>query len=103
MEHKPATDPLIDLLIANDNQDIYLRHAGSLALARIGDEAAVAALSDHDSRSLRIAAVVALRRMKSPEVSRFLADKDEYIVAEAARAINDDFSIEPALRPWRMC
>ncbi|NRB50144.1 MAG: HEAT repeat domain-containing protein [Saprospiraceae bacterium] len=97
MEHKAATDPLIDLLLVNDNKDIYLRHAGSLALARIGDEAAVAALSEHDSRSLRIAAVVALRRMKSPEVSQFLTDEDEYIVAEAARAINDDFSIEPAL------
>jgi len=97
MEHQAAVTPIIDLLIANDNKDVYLRHAGSLALARIGDEAAVAALSSHASRSLRIAAVVALRRMKSPEIRRFLADEDEYIVAEAARAINDDFSIEPAL------
>lgn len=97
MEHRAAINPLIDLLIANDNEDVYLRHAGSLALARIGAENEVAALSSHASRSLRIAAVVALRRMKSPEVARFLNDQDEYIVAEAARAINDDFSIEPAL------
>ena len=48
---------------------------------------------------MRIAAVVALRRMKDPSVARFLADQDEYIVTEAARAINDDGGIEGALPP----
>ena len=35
--------------------------------------------------------------MKSEGVAIFLQDEDEYIVTEAARAINDDFSIEGAL------
>ncbi|MEZ5041982.1 MAG: HEAT repeat domain-containing protein [Saprospiraceae bacterium] len=94
---EPAIQPIADMLVANDNKDLYLRHAGSLALARIGKSAPIVALSSHPSRALRIAAVVALRRMQDPGIAVFLADEDEYIVAEAARAINDDFSIEGAL------
>ena len=92
-----ATKPLIAMLNANDDEDAYLRHAGSLALARIGDARALIGLSDHPSRAVRIAAVVALRRMQHEGVGYFLKDADEYIVAEAARAINDDHSIEGAL------
>ncbi|WP_339924304.1 HEAT repeat domain-containing protein [uncultured Cyclobacterium sp.] len=94
---KTAVQPLIAFLEVNNEEDVYLRHAGSLALARIGDVAAVEALHQHPSKAVRIAAVVALRRMEAGEVAVFLSDKDEYILAEAARAINDDFSIEEAL------
>jgi putative heme-binding domain-containing protein len=92
-----AVQPIISLLESNDDEDIYLRHAGSLALARIGDINAVRSLHHHPSKAVRIAAVVALRRMQAPEITAFLEDNDEYILAEAARAINDDFSIEEAL------
>lgn len=95
--HGPAVQPLIAMLEANNDEDAYLRHAGSLALARIGEAEPVIALAAHESRALRIAAVVALRRMQHPGVARFLQDEDEYIVTEAARAINDDSSIEAAL------
>lgn len=95
--YRDAVQPLIAMLEANDDRDVYLRHAGTLALARIGDVGPVAALSTHASRALRIAAVVALRRMASPELARFLNDQDEYIVAEAARAINDDGGVQAAL------
>ena len=58
----------------------------------------IAALVDATRTArVRIAAVVALRRMKDAGVARFLADQDEYIVTEAARAINDDGGIEGAL------
>ena len=90
-------DAIIQMLIDNDDKDVYLRHAGSLALGRIGNAEAIQALSKHPSQALRIAAVVALRRMQSPAVSDFLNDPDEYIVTEAARAINDDWSIEESL------
>ncbi len=46
---------------------------------------------------MRIGAVVALRRLRDPGIAVFLNDKDEFIVTEAARAINDDLSIEKAL------
>jgi len=89
--------PLIDLLATNNDEDAWLRHAGVLALARIGKAAPIIALKNNPNRALRIAAVVVLRRMKDPAVAEFLKDADEFIVTEAARAINDDYSIEPAL------
>lgn len=92
-----ASQALIEMLLQNDDQDAYLRHAGSLALARIGDGALLARLSDHPSRALRLAAVVALRRMEDPGVANFLNDDDILVVRDAARAINDDWSIESAL------
>lgn len=95
--HKAALQPILDMLLANNDQDAWLRHAGMIALARLGEEAPLVALHTHDSRALRIAAVVALRRMESAGVARFLQDKEEYVVTEAARAINDDFSIPDAL------
>ena len=95
--YKPAVAPIVELLAANDDKDVYLRHAGALALSRIGDAAAVAVLSEHASRGVRLAAIVALRRMRSPEVARFLNDRDAKLVVEAARAINDDGGIEAAV------
>jgi len=92
-----GTEAIIQMLIDNNDTDVYLRHAGSLALARIGNDKPIKALANHSSRALRIAAVVALRRMQSPAVSDFLKDADEYIVTEAARAINDDWSIEESI------
>ena len=97
--HKPATAPLVSMLAANDDRDVYLRHAGSLALASIGDASALEALAQHESRAVRLAAVIALRRMANAGVARFLADKDELVVVEAARAINDDGGIEGGLGP----
>jgi quinoprotein glucose dehydrogenase len=95
--HKDAVAPLVSLLETNNEVDAYIRHAASLALARIGDAAPVVSLANHSSRAVRIGAVVALRRMGDPGIANFLADKDEYIVTEAARGINDDLSIEKAL------
>ena len=95
--HRPAVQPIIGMLRENDDADATLRQAGATALARIGDAAALVALADDPSRALRTAAVVALRQLRDPGVARFLRDADEYVVAEAARAINDDESIEAAL------
>ncbi|MEM6318091.1 MAG: HEAT repeat domain-containing protein [Bacteroidota bacterium] len=96
-EDKQGIQPIIDMLEANNDDDAWLRHAGVLALARIGEADPIIALKDNPSRALRIAAVVALRRMENPAVTQFLEDEDEFIVTEAARAINDDWSIEAAL------
>ena len=57
----PPSPPLVDMLADNDDRDVILRHAGSLALSRIGDAAALGALSTHPSRGVRIAAIVALQ------------------------------------------
>ncbi len=95
--YEAAVNPLLDLLAVNDDKDPYLRHAAVLALARIGKEQPIIELADHEDKSLRLAAVLILRRMGHEGVATFLEDEDEYIVTEAARAINDDWSIKAAL------
>lgn len=97
IRYEPAVPPIIAMLETNGDEDAYLRHAGALALARIGKAEPLLALADNPSRALRIAAVVALRRMREPGIARFLNDGDEFVVTETARAINDDLSIEDAL------
>ena len=97
LKYEAAIDPLLELLTRNKDEDVYLRHAAVLALSRIGKVEPILALSDRPDPSLRLAAVLVLRRMQHPEIRRFLQDSDQYILAEAARAINDDFSIPDAL------
>jgi putative heme-binding domain-containing protein len=97
MQYTPAIEGIISMLDENDDEDVWLRHAGSYALSRIGEAQPLIELSSSSSRSLRIAATVALRRMRHAGVAAFLNDIDEYIVTEAARAIHDDYSIDEVL------
>jgi quinoprotein glucose dehydrogenase len=86
---KAAVGPLFELLRENADKDAWLRHAGVIALAWIGDADAIKAKSGDESTSVRLAALLALRRLKRAEVADFLEDKEPAIVFEAARAIND--------------
>ncbi|MEL6357275.1 MAG: HEAT repeat domain-containing protein, partial [Bacteroidota bacterium] len=95
--YKAAVQPILTMLEENNDEDAWLRHAGVIALGRIGEEAPLTALASNPSVALRTAAVVALRRMKSPSVAAFLSDEEEFVATEAARAVNDDYSIEAAL------
>ena len=88
---------IVDMLRTNNGKDMWLRAAGMIALGRIGNAEGMAALSNDPSQAVRLAAVVGLRRMESPLIRAFLSDKDELVVTEAARGINDDWSIEAAL------
>ena len=97
IKYEPSFDPLLKVIEANRDSDLYIRHAANLALSRISTPEKIASLSGNPSRSVKIAAVLALRRLKSPLIKAFLNDTDEYIVTEAARAINDDESIPEAL------
>lgn len=97
LAHQAAVEPLITLLKANNDEDLYIRHAGVLALSRIGKIEPMVALANNPSKALRTAAVLVLRRLKSDKIALFLNDSDEYIVTEAARGINDDLSIPAAL------
>ncbi|KQS33302.1 HEAT repeat domain-containing protein [Dyadobacter sp. Leaf189] len=98
IKYKDGVAPLISMIKANNDEDVYLRHAAVLALSRIGEAQPILALANNPEKSVRTAAVLVLRRMKNDGISIFLQDKDEYIVAEAARAINDDLSIPGALQ-----
>jgi putative membrane-bound dehydrogenase-like protein len=92
-------DTVLTLITTNKTKDVYLRHAAVTALvaACAKDATPLAALSTNPNRNVRLAAIVALRRLQNPLVEKFLNDKDEWVLAEAARAIHDDTSIEPSL------
>jgi quinoprotein glucose dehydrogenase len=106
-----AAPAILDLLRANHDQDAYLRHACVLALVGIattGDDlpapfestdpvplaeegtALLKTASQDKSDAVRLASVLAMRRLRSPEVASLLSDANPRIVAEAARAINDE-------------
>ncbi len=87
--YKPAVDPLFAMLAENADKDPILRHAGIMGLTGCADAATLAARANHASASVRGAAVVALRRLQSPQVAAFLKDADPSVVLEAARAIYD--------------
>ena len=97
IQSEKAIPALLKQIETNADKDLYIRHAAVLALTRIGKAEPLLALQNSPNRSLRIAAVLVLRRLANPGIQAFLADSDEYIVAEAARAINDDESIPAAL------
>ncbi|MBI3878082.1 MAG: HEAT repeat domain-containing protein, partial [Verrucomicrobia bacterium] len=84
---KNALTPLVAMLREANNADPVLRHAGVSGLVGCGTVQQIAGLKADASPAVRIAAVIALRRLESPEVSVFLADKDPAVVMEAARAI----------------
>ncbi len=97
IKHEAALQPLIDLLRANNDKDLYIRHAAVLALSRIGKSDPILALAKDPSKAVRTAAVLVLRKLKDEKIDIFLDDKDEFVAIEAARAINDDHSIPGAL------
>jgi len=94
---KEAAERLFQLIAANQDRDVYLRHAAVLSLARMEATVACLARVNHPNRAERLAAILALRRMQHPGVAQFLRDSDELLVLEAARAIHDDNSIPEAL------
>ena len=96
--HRAAFGGIVTMLEVNDDADVYLRHAGAIALARLGDEESLAALARHTSRAVRVAVVVALQRLGSPLLALYLEDEDEYVATSAARGINDDAHVEGALK-----
>src|SRR5690606_14235289 len=57
LKEKQAVAPLLDMVKANKDEDVYLRHAAVLALSRIGEVEPIAALVNNPDKSLRIAAV----------------------------------------------
>lgn len=87
---KASAEPLFAMLRENADRDAYLRHAGSLALSKCADSAALAAKSGDPSDAVRAGALLALRRLRSPDAAKFLADKNPQLALEAARAIHDE-------------
>jgi len=76
-------------LFENDNADPFLRHALATALAACADSKALQSLSVDQFESVRLGALLAMRRNADPMIANFLFDPDMRIAAEAARAIWD--------------
>ena len=89
LKYAAATPALLAAVRTNNDTDAYLRHALVLGLTRCATPAQLAALKNDGSRAVRLAAVLALRRLTASEITPFLTDTDPLIVREAAEAIND--------------
>ena len=97
---RPTTEtyflaPLFDILVNNNDQDVYLRQAAVEGLARgsaSGNDLYNAwklAGSKYDTPAVRMGVVLALRKLRGEQLANFLTDSEPRIVAEAARAIYD--------------
>ena len=88
MRAREAVQPVMAMLELSANRDPYLRHAGVMALAACATAEELAELQTPSPAS-QLAVVVALRRLESPYVAKFLASTNTLVILEAARAIND--------------
>jgi quinoprotein glucose dehydrogenase len=87
---REAIPAIESMLRQNADKDPYLRHAGAIALTWIGDVDALIRAGKDESSSVRMGALLAMRRLQRDEIAMFLHDPDPFIVLEAARAINDE-------------
>jgi len=94
-----AGEAILNMLRSNDDRDTYLRHAGVMALVAINNTQLLEKAETDGSASVRLASLLAYRRLENPAVERFLKDLSPRIVFEAASAINDAsiYQGEPAL------
>ncbi|MEP6670471.1 MAG: HEAT repeat domain-containing protein [Chthoniobacter sp.] len=86
---KEAVPALIAQRELNNDSDPYVRHAVVVSLAALADEPTLLKAAANESNAIRTVALLALTRQHSPEVARFLTDKNSQLVLEAARAIHD--------------
>ncbi len=89
LKHKPAAEPLFFLAKTAGDADPFLRHAAVTALARLNDPDAIHRRATDPAAAVRLAAVLAQRKLGDKRVSQFLADADLTVRTEAARAVHD--------------
>ncbi len=88
---QPGVVPtLVDVARRLADSDPVVRHGVVMALTRSANTDELIGLSVHENESVRLVSLLALRRLQSSEVARFLSDKSPRLVLEAARAINDE-------------
>lgn len=102
LRSRAAIPSLVELVKQNANRDPFIRHAAIVGLSGCATAEDLEKLYT-SSEPVRLAAVVALRRLQSPRVARYLEVSDDLteerlrVVREAVRAVHDDFSIPLAL------
>jgi putative membrane-bound dehydrogenase-like protein len=97
-----AFGALTALLVSADNKIPVLRHAGVAGLVGVATADELRACSSHPSEAMRIAALVALRKLGATRgMMAFLDDPSEQVRCDAVRGIYDDadadrFAQDPA-------
>ena len=85
-----ALPEILAMLKENADADPVLRHAGSFAIDHLCKTAeSFDVVAKDDSASVRLAAVIALRRRNDASAARFLKDMSPIVADEAIRAIHD--------------
>jgi quinoprotein glucose dehydrogenase len=77
------------VLAENADKDPILRHGAVMGLVGVAKPEQLVAKKGDANPAVRVGAVLALRRMKSPLIAEFLRDADEGVALETARAIHD--------------
>jgi quinoprotein glucose dehydrogenase len=86
----PAAIPgLLEMLRDNADRDPLLRHAAAMGLTGSGDAEALTAAAEDANPSAQMGVLLAMRRLRLPQIARFLEAADPRLVDEAARAIYD--------------
>ena len=89
LKYSPAFAPLLEALAENADADPTLRHALVMGLVGTAQADELLSAARIPNTSIRLAAVVALRRLANPGLAMFLNDVEPLVVVEAARAIHD--------------
>lgn len=84
-----ALPKLIELIAANNNQDVYLRHACIQGMWYLNQREKILREAKNPSAAVRLAVLLTLRKLDDPRVKYFLNDENSFIRNEAIRAIND--------------
>jgi quinoprotein glucose dehydrogenase len=81
---------VLAMLKENADADPIIRHAGSFAIDHLCKTAeAFDVVAKDDNASVRLAAVVTLRRRNDASAARFVKDKSTIVADEAIRAVHD--------------
>ncbi len=83
---------LLTLLDRSNNIDPVVRHQASMGLLKLAERhpALLDDLADYAGTPGRLGVLLAMRRQGNSAIAQFLKDGDSSLVAEAARAINDE-------------
>tara|TARA_R110000850_G_scaffold248127_7_gene373052 strand:+ start:504 stop:3950 length:3447 start_codon:yes stop_codon:yes gene_type:complete len=84
-----ALPKLIEILEANNNRDVFLRHACIQGLWGLNQREKMLKQLNHDSPAVRLGILLTLRKLEDPRVKYFLHDDSKLVRDEAIRAIND--------------
>ncbi len=86
---KSVSSKLIAMLDNNSGTDPIVRHGAIMALVYDQSGVLLKTAAKDSSRFVRMAAVIAMRKLKKQELVSFLSDPEPTIVVEAVRAIHD--------------